>query len=141
MTDIQAALGLSQMGRLEEFVTKRHIIAKRYDQLLSELHLVTPFQHEDCYSSYHLYVIRLKLSEINKTQRQIYNTLHTQGVLVNLHYIPVYLQPFYEKMGFTTGYCPQAEQYFAEAISIPMYSALKEVEQDKVVAAIRSLMS
>ena len=95
MTDIQAALGLSQMTRLDEFVTKRYAIAKRYDQLLSELPLLTPYQHEDGYSSYHLYVIRLKLAKINKTQRQVYDAIYAAGVLVNLHYIPVYRQPHY----------------------------------------------
>ncbi len=137
MTDIQAALGVSQMKRLDEFVTKRHAIAQRYDELLSELPVLTPYQHLDSYSGYHLYVIRLKLAEINKTQRQVYNALHASGILVNLHYIPVYRQPYYEKIGFTAGYCPQAEQYYAEAISIPLYPGLTESQQDHVVDAIR----
>lgn len=141
MTDIQAALGLSQMVRLDEFVTKRHAIAQRYDELLSELPLLTPHQHADGYSAYHLYVIRLKLAEFNKTQRQIYKALHAADILVNLHYIPVYRQPYYEKMGFTTGYCPQAEQYYAEAISIPLYPGLTESQQDQVVAVIREAVS
>jgi dTDP-4-amino-4,6-dideoxygalactose transaminase len=137
MTDIQAALGVSQMTRLDEFVTKRHVIAQRYDQLLSKLPVLTPYQYEDGYSGYHLYVIRLKLNEINKTQRQVYDTIYAAGVLVNLHYIPVYRQPYYERMGFTVGYCPQAEQYYAEAISIPLYPGLTETQQDQVVALIR----
>ena len=137
MTDIQAALGVSQMKRLDEFVTKRHAIAQRYDELLSELPVLTPYQHVDSYSGYHLYVIRLKLAEINKTQRQVYNALHASGILVNLYYIPVYRQPYYEKIGFTAGYCPQAEQYYAEAISIPLYPGLTESQQDHVVDAIR----
>lgn len=137
MTDIQAALGLSQMQRLDEFVTKRHAIAKRYDQLLSALSVQTPWQHIDSYSAYHLYVIRLKLNEINKTQRQVYDALHAAKILVNLHYIPVYRQPYYEQMGFSTGYCPQAEQYYSEAISIPLYPGLTDALQDRVVAMIR----
>jgi UDP-4-amino-4,6-dideoxy-N-acetyl-beta-L-altrosamine transaminase len=141
MTDIQAALGVSQMTRLDEFVTKRHVIAQRYDQLLSELPLLTPYQHEDSYSGYHLYVIRLKLAEINKTQRQVYDALHAADVLVNLHYIPVYRQPYYERMEFNLGHCPQAEQYYAEAISIPLYPGLTEVQQDQVVGAIREVIS
>jgi UDP-4-amino-4,6-dideoxy-N-acetyl-beta-L-altrosamine transaminase len=136
MTDIHAALGLSQMQRLDEFVTKRHAIAKRYEQLLSSLPLLTPWQHADNYSSYHLYVIRLNLAEINKTQRQVYDTLRVGKILVNLHYIPVYRQPYYEQMGFNVGYCPQAEQYYSEAISIPMYSDLTETQQDRVVAVL-----
>lgn len=141
MTDIQAALGVSQMKRLDEFVTKRHAIAQRYNQLLSELPVLTPYQHEDGYSGYHLYVIRLKLAEINKTQRQVYDALHTADILANLHYIPVYRQPYYEKMGFTAGYCPQAEQYYAEAISIPLYPGLTEAQQDQVIAVIREAIS
>jgi UDP-4-amino-4,6-dideoxy-N-acetyl-beta-L-altrosamine transaminase len=137
MTDIQAALGVSQMKRLDEFVTKRHAIAQRYDELLSELPVLTPYQHVDSYSGYHLYVIRLKLAEINKTQRQVYNALHASGILVNLHYIPVYRQPYYEKIGFTAGYCPEAERYYNESISIPLFPGLTESQQDHVVDAMR----
>ena len=137
MTDIHAALGLSQMQRLDEFVIKRHTIAKRYDQMFSSLPVVTPWQHPDSYSSYHLYVIRLKLAEINKTHRQIYEVLRTAGILVNLHYIPVYRQPYYEKMGFSVGYCPEAEQYYSEVISIPIYPGLSEAQQNHVVNVLR----
>jgi UDP-4-amino-4,6-dideoxy-N-acetyl-beta-L-altrosamine transaminase len=137
MTDIQAALGLSQMQRLDEFVARRHAIAKRYDQMLSALPVLTPCQQADSYSGYHLYVIRLKLNEINKTQRQVFGALHAAGILVNLHYIPVYRQPYYEQKGFSVGYCPQAEQYYAEAISIPLYPGLTAAQQDRVVAVIR----
>ena len=136
MTDIQAALGLSQMQRLDEFVTQRHAIAKRYDQRLSDLPILTQWQHEDSYSGYHLYVIRLQLSKINKSHRQVYEALRAEGVLVNLHYIPVYRQPYYEQMGFSAGHCPQAEKYYSEVISIPMYSRLTEVQQDQVVHAL-----
>lgn len=136
MTDMQAALGLSQMRRLGEFVARRHAIANRYDQLLASLPVVTPWQHEDSYSSYHLYVIRLKLDEINKSQREVYDALRSAGILVNLHYIPVYRQPYYEQMGFKAGYCTQAEKYYSEVISIPLYSGLTDAQQDRVVVAI-----
>ena len=137
MTDLQAALVLSQMQRLDAFVTKRHGIAKRYDQLISALPLLTPWQHEDSYSGYHLYVIRLKLNEINKTQRQIYDAFYAAKIGVNLHYIPVYRQPYYEQMGFNMGYCPQAEQYYSEVISIPLYPGLTNEQQDFVVQILR----
>ena len=137
MTDIHAALGLSQMRRLDEFVTRRHSIAKRYDQMLSNLPVVTPWQHPDSYSGYHLYIICLKLGEINKTNRQLYKAMHAAGILVNLHYIPIYRQPYYEELGFKAGYCPKAEQYYAEAISLPMYPALNEAQQDTVIEALR----
>ena len=134
MTDIQAALGLSQMKRLDKFVARRQVLAARYDALLSPLSLVTPWQHTDSYSSYHLYVIRLKIDEIKRTQRQVYEAFTSTGVIVNLHYIPVYLQPYYEKNGFKQGYCPQAELYYSEAISIPLYPGLTEEQQDRVIA-------
>lgn len=137
MTDVHAALGLSQIRRLDEFISKRHDVAKRYDQLLRDLPLVIPWQHADSYSSYHLYVIRLKLDETRKTQRQVYTALRAAGIGVNLHYIPVYRQPYYEQMGFKVGYCPQAEQYYSEAISIPMFPGLTGGQQDVVVQALR----
>jgi UDP-4-amino-4,6-dideoxy-N-acetyl-beta-L-altrosamine transaminase len=138
MTDIQAALGLSQMKRLDEFVAQRHLIARRYDELLLSLPLLTPWQHANSYSSYHLYVIKLKFDETNKTQRKIYDVLHASGIGANLHYIPVYRQPFYERMGFLAGYCPQAEQYYSEAISIPIYPGLTEDQQAFVVQTLRA---
>ena len=141
MTDIQAALGLSQMQRLNEFVTVRHAIAKRYNQMLSALPVVQPWQHPDSYSSFHLYVIRLKLDEISKTHRGVYEMLRAAGVLVNLHYIPVYRQPYYEQMGFSAGYCTEAEQYYSEAISLPMYPGLTEQQQDYVVSALNNALS
>jgi UDP-4-amino-4,6-dideoxy-N-acetyl-beta-L-altrosamine transaminase len=141
MTDIHATLGLSQMRRLDEFVAKRRAIAKRYDELLAKMPIVTPWQHPDSYSSYHLYLIRLKLGEISKTHRQVYEAMHAAGILVNLHYIPVYRQPYYEQIGFRAGYCQQAERYYAEAISLPMYPGLTEAQQHRVVAALREATS
>jgi UDP-4-amino-4,6-dideoxy-N-acetyl-beta-L-altrosamine transaminase len=137
MTDLQAALGLSQMQRLDEFVTKRHAIAKRYNQLLKDLPVITPWQHSDGYSGLHLYVIRLKQEEIGKTHRQVFESLRTAGIGVNLHYIPVHRQPYYEGLGFKAGHCPEAEKYYSEAISLPMYPGLTEAQQDQVVIALR----
>jgi dTDP-4-amino-4,6-dideoxygalactose transaminase len=137
MTDIQAALGISQMQRLDEFVTKRHSIAKRYDQLLADLPVITPWQHADSYPGLHLYVIRLKLKEIVSTHRQVFEALRAAGIGVNLHYIPVYTQPYYKGIGFQAGHCPEAEKYYAEAISLPMYLGLTEEQQASVVRALR----
>ena len=141
MTDLQAALGLSQMQRVDLFVKKRHEIAKRYDLLLAGLPLVIPWQHSDSYSGLHLYVIRLKLAEINKNKRQIYNALYSADIGVNVHYIPVYRQPFYEKMGFELSNYPEAESYYAEAITLPMYPRLTSEQQDFVVQTLRRALA
>jgi UDP-4-amino-4,6-dideoxy-N-acetyl-beta-L-altrosamine transaminase len=140
MTDMQGALGLSQMQRVDEFVATRHTIAERYNQLLADLPVYRPWQHEDSYSGLHLYVIRLNLSEIGKTHRQVFQDLREMNIGVNLHYIPVYLQPYYENLGFKAGYCLEAEQYYAEAISLPMYPSLTEVQQDIVVIALNEVL-
>jgi UDP-4-amino-4,6-dideoxy-N-acetyl-beta-L-altrosamine transaminase len=137
MTDIQAALGLSQMTRLDEFVAKRHQIAERYDAAFASLPITTPWQHPDTFSSYHLYPIRVRQVDRGKTQRQVYDAFMAAGIHVNLHYIPVYRQPYYKAMGFTAGYCPEAEQYHKEAISLPMYPGLMESQQDQVIAALK----
>lgn len=141
MTDIHAALGLSQMQRLDEFVATRHVIAKRYNELLAGLPLMTPWQDLDSYSGLHLYVIRLKLGQICKTHREVFKALHAAGIGVNLHYIPIYRQPYYENLGFKAGLCPEAEQYYEEAISLPMYPLLKEAQQEQVVLALREAIS
>lgn len=133
MTDLQAALGLSQMLRLDEFVTKRHAIAKRYDQILAGLPVTTPWQHAEGYSGLHLYVIRLKLGEIGATHRQVFEALRAAGIGVNLHYIPVYRQPYYERMGFNPADFKEAEHYYSEAISLPIYPGLTDVQQDEVL--------
>jgi UDP-4-amino-4,6-dideoxy-N-acetyl-beta-L-altrosamine transaminase len=136
MTDLHAALGLSQMQRLDLFVKQRREIAKRYDMLLADLPVTAPWQDPENYSAYHLYVIRIQLKRIRKTQRQFYDALRSADVLVNLHYIPVYRQPYFEHLGFPTGYCPEAERYWYEAISIPMYPSLTTEQQDRVITAI-----
>lgn len=137
MTELQAALGVSQMQRLDQFVARRHELARRYDELLADLPVVTPWQHPDSYSGLHLYVIRLKLDDIRRTHRQVFESLRAQGIGVNLHYIPVHSQPYYQRMGFQSGDFPQAEHYYAEAISLPMYYGLSETMQDTVVQALR----
>lgn len=136
MTELQAALGVSQMERLDAFVARRHQLARRYDTLLADLPLCTPWQHPDGYSGLHLYVIRLLPDRIGKTHREVFESLRAQGIGVNLHYIPVHTQPHYQAMGFKTGDFPEAERYYTEAISLPMYQGLSDVQQDRVVAAL-----
>jgi len=141
MTELQAALGLSQVQRLNDFVSRRHLLADRYDQLLPKHQIKLPYQAPNTYSAYHLYVIRFNLEQIRKTQRQIYAGLLADGVQANLHYIPVYRQPFYKKMGFPIGYCPEAEKYFTSALSIPLYPGLTFDQQDSVIGSITRLVS
>jgi UDP-4-amino-4,6-dideoxy-N-acetyl-beta-L-altrosamine transaminase len=137
MTDIQAALGLSQMSRLDEFVSSRHVLANRYNELLKEDWIELPWQHPDTYSGLHLYIIRLKKNKQGITHRQLFEKLRTSGILVNLHYIPVYTQPYYEAIGYNRNEFPQAESYYAEAISIPMFATLTPSEQQFVVDTIK----
>ncbi|MGB6241435.1 MAG: UDP-4-amino-4,6-dideoxy-N-acetyl-beta-L-altrosamine transaminase [Castellaniella sp.] len=138
MTDLQAALGVSQMERLDQYVARRHQLARRYDTLLADLPVTTPWQHADSYSGLHLYVIRLKLGRIAPiTHRQVFESLRAQGIGVNLHYIPVHTQPYYQAMGFKTGDFPEAERYYAEAISLPMFQSLSELQQETVVDALK----
>lgn len=137
MTELQAAMGVSQMERLDQFVARRHELAKRYDALLSELPVTTPWQHPDSYSGLHLYVIRLQLDKIQSTHQQVFEALRENGIGVNLHYIPVHTQPYYQQMGFKSGDFPEAEGYYAEAISLPMFQTMSNEQQDEVVMAIR----
>ena len=140
MTDFQAALGISQMARIENFVKRRHEIAKKYDNLLTQLPITIPFQHTDSYSAFHLYVIRLKLNKIKKTHREVFEELRSAEIGVNLHYMPVYLQPYYQKIGFNQNDFPQAQHYYAEAISLPMYPDLTKEQQDTVVATLHKVL-
>ena len=139
MTDIQAALGLNQMERLDEFVERRHYIAQRYDEELKNLPIQIPMQKVDIYSAYHLYPIRISREKSNISQKQTYRLLHENGIQANLHYIPVYRQPYYERLGFKKGYCPEAERYHQDAISIPMYASLSETDQNKVVSVLHEI--
>jgi UDP-4-amino-4,6-dideoxy-N-acetyl-beta-L-altrosamine transaminase len=136
MTELQAALGISQMARLDHYVARRHQLAERYNGLLAGLPVTTPWQHSDSYSGLHLYVIRLHLDKLQRSHRQVFESLREQGIGVNLHYIPVHTQPYYQRMGFKQGDYPQAESYYAEAISLPMFQTMNEEQQDTVVAAL-----
>ncbi|MGO3642223.1 MAG: UDP-4-amino-4,6-dideoxy-N-acetyl-beta-L-altrosamine transaminase [Psychrobacter sp.] len=140
MTDMQAALGVSQMQRLNDYVAKRHELAEHYNELLKDLPITLPWQHEDSYSGLHLYVIRLQLDKISKTHLEVFNGMRDAGILVNLHYIPVHLQPYYQDMGFEEGQFPEAEQYYKEAISLPMFPTMTEQQQNQVVSTLKELL-
>src|SRR5690606_32293077 len=141
MTELQAALGVSQMQRLDQYVARRHQLAWRYDKLAAGLPLTTPWQHPDSYSGLHLYAIRLQLDKISKTHRQVFEALRELGIGVNLHYIPVHTQPYYQRMGFKADDFPEAQRYYAEAISLPMFQTMTETQQDEVVAAVRKALT
>ncbi len=136
MTDIQAALGMNQMNRLDDFVTKRHQIIERYDTKLAKLPIRTPLHVPDIYSASHLYVVRLNLEEITVSHREVFEFLRANGIGVALHYQPVYRYPFYRKLGYSQHSCVEAEKYYSEAISLPMYPDLSEESQDKVVQVL-----
>lgn len=136
MTDVQAALGLSQMTRLDTYVETRQQLAARYDTKLKDLPLVLPIQQQNVISALHLYVIRLKIEEIEVSQQVVFKRMLDSGVGVNLHYIPVHLQPYYKRMGFRKGDFPVSESYYAEAMSIPIYPTMSMDEQDGVIGAL-----
>ena len=140
ISDVQAALGISQMRRLDSFVKKRHKLVERYNELMKLLPIITPWQHPDAYSSFHLYVIRLNLKHISKSHREIFEELRHAKIGVNLHYIPVYKQPYYQSRDFEEDYCLHAEEYYNTAISLPLYPSLTNDMQDGIMTILRKLV-
>ncbi|MEW5057950.1 MAG: UDP-4-amino-4,6-dideoxy-N-acetyl-beta-L-altrosamine transaminase [Colwellia sp.] len=140
MTDLQAALGVSQLERLDGYVARRHELACRYNEALSDLPLTLPWQHPDCYSGLHLYVIRLKKDVSIITHRELFEKLRAVGIGVNLHYIPVHTQPYYQKLGFQAGDFPEAEAYYEQAISLPLYPMLSHDQQDEVISQLKTFL-
>jgi UDP-4-amino-4,6-dideoxy-N-acetyl-beta-L-altrosamine transaminase len=133
MTELQAALGLNQLRRLEEFVARRHRIAARYATMLAGLPLAAQQPLADAQSALHLYPVQL---HDTSRRREVYDALRDSGIGVNVHYIPVHLQPYYRRLGFARGDFPNAEAYYAGAVTLPMYPDLTEAMQDRVVAAL-----
>lgn len=140
MTDIGAALGMSQMDRLDEYVAARHKIAARYDEHMQDLPVVPQFRPDDSYSGMHLYVVRMKLDELAKSHKQAFSALRGAGIGVNLHYIPVHLQPWYAAMGFSRGDFPEAESYYGCAVSLPIFPSLSESQQLYIVEVMRKVL-
>ncbi|NOU22557.1 MAG: UDP-4-amino-4,6-dideoxy-N-acetyl-beta-L-altrosamine transaminase [Methyloglobulus sp.] len=141
MTELQAALGVSQMQRLNEFVAKRHQLAQQYNALLAGLPVVRPYQHPDNYSGLHLYPILLALDNISKTHAEVFQALREGGLGVNVHYIPVHTQPYYQQLGFKAGDFPKAEDYYSRTISIPMFYGLTDAQQHEVTRVLKDVLS
>jgi len=140
MTDLQAALGLSQLSRLDQFIKIRREIAKNYSSNLNTLPILVPVQHSDTRSSWHLFVLRLKLNEIKNSKKHIFNSLRELGIGVQTHYIPVHTQPFYKKLGFNIGDFPQSERYYQEAITIPLFFDMTDNEIEYIVKTLREIL-
>ena len=140
MTDLQAALGISQMQRLDQFAPQRHKLAKNYNHLLAGLPLTLPWQHPDGYSGLHLYVIRLQLAKTRKTYKQVFTELRESGIGVNVHYIPVHTQPYYKAMGFQETDFPESRKYYAEAISLPMFPKITKQQQVYICDSLNTIL-
>ena len=140
ITEIQSALGISQLERLDEFVSKRQELASIYNNRLTDTNLKLPAQIEDSYSSFHLYVVRLRLDNITNSHKYIFEQLKKNGIGVNLHYIPVHTHPFYANLGFSPKDFPESLSYYNEAISLPIYPNLSEEQQDKICETLKSLI-
>jgi dTDP-4-amino-4,6-dideoxygalactose transaminase len=134
-------LGLSQFGRLEEFRARRRELASRYRALLQGLPLKPQWQHPDCFSAWHLYAVRLDSTGSRMAHREAFAALRQRGILVNLHYIPVHLQPYYRALGFAEGDFPEAERYYREAISLPMFYGLTDTDQERVATTLREVLA
>jgi UDP-4-amino-4,6-dideoxy-N-acetyl-beta-L-altrosamine transaminase len=141
MTEMQAALGVSQTGRLADFVAHRQRMARRYDALLANLPLTLPWQNPDSYSALHLYPVLIDTDKTNRTRREVFDHLRAAGIGVNVHYIPVHTQPDYQRLGFRRGDFPVSEWYYDRAISIPLYYGLNETMQDRVIAALAEALA
>jgi len=140
ITELQAALGISQMERLDKFVAKRHTLQKRYNSLLNDLAVIKPYQDQDSYSALHLYPIQIDIDNISKSRQQIFDELRKNNIGVNVHYIPIHTQPYYQQMGFQEGDFPNAEAYYEKSLSIPMYSTMSIDQQHFIVDTMNNII-
>lgn len=140
MTDLQAALGLSQLQRLDAFVARRRQLVARYGERLADLPLELPQVQSGAEPAWHLYPVRLRLERLQHGHRAIFEALRGAGIGVNLHYIPVHLQPYYRQLGFAPGDFPEAERYYAEALSLPLFPDLTDEQQDQVASTLASVL-
>jgi len=128
------------MKRLTEFISRRHMLQERYDRLLASLPVITPYQDQDCFSALHLYPIQIDLDKVTKSRRQIFNELRENGIAVNVHYIPIHTQPYYQQLGFKEGDFPNSEYYYNRTISIPLFYSLTLDQQDEVCDKLKRML-
>lgn len=140
MTEIQAALGCSQMTKVDKFVAKRRYLADRYNELLKDLPIKLPYQNPDTNSSWHLYIVRVDFSKVTKSKQQIFEEMKQKGICLNLHYIPVHTQPYYQNLGFKEGDFTNSEKYYEEAFTLPLYYALTDEQQDYIAQALKEVL-
>lgn len=141
MTDMQAALGISQIKRIDSFINNRHKIKKKYDQKLLEMPVVLPFQDSNAHSAMHLYAIQIKHNIVKKSHKQLFDEMRARNIGVNLHYIPIHLHPYYTQMGFKQGDFPNAESYYSRAMSLPIFNTMTDFQQNKVITALSEVLS
>ena len=137
ITDIQCALGTSQMNKINDFINRRRDIVKKYNEGFENMEeIIIPYEADYSKSGWHLYIIQLDLEKLNCTRKKIFEALQAENIGVNVHYIPVYLHPYYQKLGYKNGLCPKAEEFYDKIISIPIYPMLNEEEQDEIIKNI-----
>jgi len=142
LSDINAALGISQLRKIKKFIKKRNELANNYAKLLNNEKIALPKVLENCYSSFHLYIINLKTHEMSISQTEVFKRLIEKGIMVNLHYIPIHLQPFYQrKFGFKLGDFPFAEKYYSCAVSLPIFPLMSKIDQEYIVNAVNTIVT
>lgn len=141
MTELQAALGLSQLARLDQMQARREAIADRYDTLLAKLPLILPARRADRRSAWHLYAVEIDEKRSRVTRDAAFAALREAGIGVNVHYIPIHTQPFYRRLGFSAGDFPAAERYYARTLSLPLFPALTDAQQERVVDVLRAVLT
>ena len=141
ITDLQCALGTSQMNKIDYFISRRREIVKKYNRAFNEVDEVTiPYQAEYSESGWHLYILKLNLNKLNATRRQIFDALVAENIGVNVHYLPIYLHPYYQKLGYKKGICPEAERLYESMITIPLFPKMKDQDVDDVISGVKKVI-